>query len=412
MEMVLGLLILAANAGLQVPVAITSSFYVHIAAAMLVGLMMVALHYMIAYFLNSPNMFAYSKEELSAFILTIILVLGWGMSDGIMSSISGALMPSITSSSSGFGGGHVLLAYFALDSMRNHLFSMYGKMFSFEFLIGFLSTVTVPAPPIIPLISILSISFPPYPSLVLLSNAHTMLIEGVGYALMLIMMKMHILNFARYAIPFFILPLGLLMRAFPFTRMTGSSIIALCVVVYFVYPLSVLLSSYMIFDQYQFTDFVYTPTVVGICNDMATPDAIQEEIKQTNDELKGGGFDDVLSKNYKSGGGTGGTEESWFFAKLPSGMKRAGKIVGSGLGSIWTIFSMSFKLSLGVLVPNSSFAAGVFEFFIMEMVNTTQFLVLVTVTTIVEIIIVITGYRNVAFLIGGDVELIGMAKVV
>ena len=57
-----------------------------------------------------------------------------------------------------------------------------------------------------------------------------------------------------------LLPLGLVMRAFPFFRATGSSIIALSFALYFVLPFAIILSNYLIFDIYQPADFVYTPS--------------------------------------------------------------------------------------------------------------------------------------------------------
>ena len=77
--------------------------------------------------------------------------------------------------------------------------------------------------------------------------------------MMAIWAKQFILDFAKYSIPILLLPLGIALRAIPFFRTTGSSLIAICIILYFVYPLSIMLSSYMIFDVYKPGDITFVP---------------------------------------------------------------------------------------------------------------------------------------------------------
>ena len=57
-------------------------------------------------------------------------------------------------------------------------------------------------------------------------------------------------------------------------------------------------------------------------------------------------------------------------------------------------------------------ASGLYKYIITELVNISQLVVLVVVSAVIEIIICVTMYRNIAELIGGEVEIAGLAKLV
>jgi len=59
-----------------------------------------------------------------------------------------------------------------------------------------------------------------------------------------------------------------------------------------------------------------------------------------------------------------------------------------------------------------STVSGLYNFVMEEVVTLSQFIVLVLVTSVIEIIITVTMYRNIALLIGGEVEIIGLTKIV
>ena len=63
------------------------------------------------------------------------------------------------------------------------------------------------------------------------------------------------------------------------------------------------------------------------------------------------------------------------------------------------------------LLPASA-SAGLYHFLIMEITTVSPYLILIMLTTVIEIVITVTMYRNVSLLIGGEAELIGLTKVV
>ena len=64
-----------------------------------------------------------------------------------------------------------------------------------------------------------------------------------------------------------------------------------------------------------------------------------------------------------------------------------------------------------MFLPTQS-GAALFKFVVQEVTIIGTFVGLVTFTSVLELIISITMYRNIAMLIGGEVELIGLSKLV
>jgi hypothetical protein len=63
------------------------------------------------------------------------------------------------------------------------------------------------------------------------------------------------------------------------------------------------------------------------------------------------------------------------------------------------------------ILPSST-SAGLYHFIIREVEHISQFVVAVMVMTVVELLITLTIYRNIAMLIGGEAELAGITKLV
>jgi hypothetical protein len=63
------------------------------------------------------------------------------------------------------------------------------------------------------------------------------------------------------------------------------------------------------------------------------------------------------------------------------------------------------------LLPASA-SAGLYHFLIMEISMISPFMILIMLSTVIEIILTITMYRNVSILIGGEAEIVGLTKIV
>lgn len=214
-----------------------------------------------------------------------------------------------------------------------------------------------------------------------------------------------------------------MMRAFPLFRKTGSTIIAVCFALYFVLPFSMIFTNYLIFDIYQPADFTYTPTTASffgtdltntqvknqidsatgegsqILTQFQSPDLVDQGLSSSSD-CNGNTVDRLLcsGENIMSDtwdAATGFAKTIWNIWKFMMGM--TGDFV-------WTAFN-------NPLLPASS-SAGLYYFLIKEVQTVSPFVILVTVSTVVEIIFTMTMFRNISALIGGEAELIGITKII
>jgi len=86
-----------------------------------------------------------------------------------------------------------------------------------------------------------------------INEAHTLLVDMIGMLVSATAGQNMLLTFIEINVPAIVLPLGIAMRAFPFARKTGSTIIAFCFCAYFIYPLSILVNE-RIYDSVSHTD--------------------------------------------------------------------------------------------------------------------------------------------------------------
>lgn len=388
--------------------------------------------YLIAAIFQHPPLDAIKQEELAAFILTFLIVVGWGFLDASMANVTqnlicaanGDLCSNISIAGASGGGfqSHVSLAYSALNVLFVKLRDIYVNLYLFEVLIGFLSTISFPIGSLLPGLNIISFTFMPFDGLVLLSNAHTVVVEAIGYTMMVIIAKQNLLEFAEHAVPLVLLPIGLILRAFPWYRGTGSSLITICVVLYFVYPLSVLLSNYLIFDAYKPANFAYAPTVAevaGFSGQERTEAEMREYIESKNEEAE-----DMLHVFQEGGAIRASVQEAcgtglrglWcdiknFFSGIWTAVTGLVHTVWTIGKAMWTFGGDMLRSILHGFLPSGA-TGGLYTFIVWEVVGVSQFIVLVLFTSVLEIIITVTSYRNIASLIGGEIEIAGLAKLV
>lgn len=429
-------------AGISTPPSGIPSMFDKIAAPILkfmaLSFTVVGAFYMIAHFFQHPPFSAIAKEELAGAIYSAVIVWFWLASNTYIPPIlvglftlgapPGMADQLIMSSQNNAVSAHIYLAGASLDILFEKLRGMYGQLYFFEVLIGFLSTLAFPLGSPLPAVNMVTFTFMPYDGLVLLSNAHTVIVEAIGLLVAAIMSKQILLGLARDVVPAILLPLGIVMRTFPFTRKTGSSLIAISFVAFYVYPLAVLLSNYMIFDVYQPSDFTYVPKVLSPIQN-ADPENLQNVIDNINEE-KGRKIkesfeaDPLVDEAVESDCGT----ISWqplcsavnIVQSAASALLTSLKTVGHIMKFMWSM-SYDFYTSMwDYIISGSPFSkllptsvtAGLYKVVIDEVVTLSQFIVLVIVTSLIEIIITITMYRNIAALIGGELEIAGLTKLV
>jgi len=408
-----------------------------IVVSLFIGAFIAGITFAVAYARQSPEYHAVAKEELAALIFSLFIVVFWIGSDAIFNPLAAGLLqatlpveagamantPNVRQLSGGYITGHVDLSLVSLELLGKQLERQYVDLYLYEALIGFLSTISFPlGSPNTPL-AIISFSIAPFAGLSLLSNAHTIVVEAIGYLLTVLWAKQFILMFARDAVPLLLLPLGLVLRAVPFFRTTGSSIIALCFAAYFVLPFAVLLSNFLIFDAYKPAVFSYTPASASFFKtnreagewDTMLNEGQNTAPKKLLDQFK---TQDVAEKASSIDECAG----NWWVHLMCSAENIYDNIKNAFVGfvdavsSIWW-FMMGFTGDFfysglnNPLMPASA-SAGLYYFLIDEVSTISPFLVLVMFTTVMEIIITVTMYRNISLLLGGESELIGITKIV
>jgi len=132
--------------------------------------------------------------------------------------------------------------------MMPRLLGIYLKYMLVEFTTGFLSTVSfsytfpmITTPPVGMTIS----NFAPLNFMSIVNEINTLFVDTVGMVIGAFTAQKMLLNFIEFSVISFFLPFGLLLRAFPFSRKTGSTVVAFAFAAYFIFPISVLINSQM-----------------------------------------------------------------------------------------------------------------------------------------------------------------------
>jgi hypothetical protein len=397
-----------------------------------IGVMMVGGLFVVAYGLQHPPLVAVAREELSALLFTAFIIFFWLTLDTALNSITlGVLASSLPSDLSfdpeqlqGVEISHIQLSLASLDIMDQKLRHQYMDLYLFEALIGFLSTVSFPLGSPVPAVNVISFSVAPFTGLVLLSNAHTTIVEAIGYMITIVWAKEFILLFSRDAVPILLLPLGVVLRAMPFFRRTGSSVIAVAFALYYIFPYAVLLSNYLIFDIYQPADFAYTPVSSSFFGTERSHDewnTMMEEGSEThaNEILNQFTGEDVVEQAHTGTSECAGNFIVRMLCSLKNILVAAFRAVGSFFSTVATIWRFMVGMTgdffysgfNNPLLPASA-SAGLFYFIIKEVAAISPFIILVILTTVIEIVITVTMYRNISLLIGGEAEAIGITKLV
>ncbi len=419
-------------------------YFKHIVVALSFGVIWVVLFYLPGQVLQHPPLQFAAKEELGVLIMSIVILMSWttitqfftDITTGIVAqSTSGLNVPTNIPATTQFSyiTSHLDIAYGSLEIFFIKLRTQYTHLYLFEVLIGFLSTVSFPIGSPLPAINIISFSLMPFDGLVLLSNAHTVVVEAIGYLMSVIWAKQFIILFARDAVPTILLPFGIIMRAFPWYRSTGSSLIAICLVVYFVYPLTVMLSNYLVFDVFKPADFLFTPNedTVSFYNDPSFSHLSDAQKKQKINDMQNEArnsskdFLDQFKQDKDIIRGSGDATEcsgnivSHLLCSAWNKITFVWHLVTGFVGTVFNIWKTMVTFGgdwvsgiLGLTVPTGGAASGLYRFIVEEVISISQMIIVITITSVIEIIITITMYRNISELIGGEVEIAGLTKII
>lgn len=369
-------------------------------AALFVAILMIIMYYLLSKFLNSPQIEAFSREELSHFGMTVLILALW------LSLYTLASQIISLASCSGAHCDQFSLAFYALDILRSRLMGAYIAFWSLELWVGILSTVGFSIPLGDPVMVVKWLSVSPLGGLGMLSNVLVNVIEAIGMLVGLVVGREQLLSFFQSIVPTFLLPLGLLMRALPFSRVTGSSIIAICFAGFFIFPFSIALSHYMMFTAYTPTFIPILPTPTGFCEDPSDPASKAAAEKYIVSELTdfGNRLSNLPNPSYPS--------SAWY--DMSSIIDKILGVLKMLLGGVYDIFKEHFNpfgMLVSLLKP-TTFGYLFYYIALDRMQGFAQLAVLTLVTFVLEIIITVTGYRAISAAIGGELEILGLTKVV
>ena len=326
--------------------------------------------------------------------------------------------------------------------LKGYTSLMLTQMFT-GFLAGFSTSIQIPVFKVLAL----DVGLYPWVALGPLNQAHTTMVDLIGTAFAAFTAQNMLLKFIEKAFPVFI-AFGLMLRAFPFTRKTGSTVIAVMVAAYFVYPVSILINEQIwisivapegppgcvaigvgcVVDKdccsyncrenktskvgtllgststgkqcmSPLTEFSEYQSLYSICNDAVNDAKINETLKRAADEQ-----DARLLELYFSGDPSE-TEEN---ATKPESR------LSTGLGAMLSCHAKAFgAFSVSLLNPlPGPVAQIVFAQIEMLVMDTAQYVMLAMIFVVMSIVISLTLLKDIAILLGGEPRIFGISKLV
>ncbi|MCX6771452.1 MAG: hypothetical protein NTX79_05345 [Candidatus Micrarchaeota archaeon] len=272
-----------------------------------------------------------------------------------------------------------------------------------------------------------SVGITPWVALGPLNQAHTIIVDLIGTTYAAFTAQNMLLKFIeKAALPVF-LPFGLMLRAFPFTRKTGSTIISVVVAAYFVFPISILINEQIWImiaapectnggasvgnacradaDCCSFncrggvcsakvTDFKEYRSIFSICSD---PNEIDSTLKTIADEQ-----DNRMLEIYFTGNPST-TVPTKAEGRLQDGLGTLAKQHGTAF--------LAFTKSLLNPLPGPT-AQTVFSQIEVLVVDASQFALLGMIFTVITVVVSLTLLKDFAILIGGEPRIFGLSKLV
>ncbi|MCX8167007.1 MAG: hypothetical protein N3E37_04100 [Candidatus Micrarchaeota archaeon] len=240
---------------------------------LLISIAVIAISYMLGTAFNLKSATAYAKTELVYFIYSIIIFLVLAGFDSIMTQI----IYSLTSN-------HDIFTFVSgyLYDYRVKLINMYIHFEILEFTVGILSginyavsyagmdflaetvqcIINVLPKKFLPLIgkiegvsgplsgvtnylpfqgAEISVSAAPAAGLEIITTMHTLYVDLIAYAYVAVIILKVIIDFINYVMWPLLIPLALALMVFPITRQVGTTVLAMCIVMYYVFPLTLVL---------------------------------------------------------------------------------------------------------------------------------------------------------------------------
>ncbi|MEM2138348.1 MAG: hypothetical protein QW568_04635 [Candidatus Anstonellaceae archaeon] len=321
-----------------------------------------------------------------------------------------------------------------------HLIGNYAEFMVIEAITGFLSSFNVAFSLPVPLFP--GFDFNPEISGLLpfifvtpINEAHTLIVDIAGTLVAATASQKMLLDFIEANTMSLILPIGIIMRVFPFTRKTGSTIVAFAFAAYFIFPMSVLINA-RLYEAIQNPPCDNLKPVGAVCQ-------VNSECCSGNCGMDGKcqakitNYGDYLSSFTICGDSLG--EANWrrleplldaeeqkereFLAQLEQERQRTGKLTQTQEQQRQRLIELELRKAIVAqqeargqgnyfLPPPGEILEWVWARFEHAVLETAKTLVLVALFIVMEIIIVLTLFKDFSLLIGGEPKLLGISKLV
>jgi len=366
-------------------------------SALLISFFIVSLAYMLAEVIRQPVLNAWAKSEyyevlISAFLLMSVFFFA-GLGENIARSFT-------------FGENHIEYGMAYLENVKVLIeLELYPLLLLLDIVVGNFATWNFSLPFELSALAII-VGTSPMAGLGLLSGALIFMLDTLGMFMAVTLAQMEFLHFVDKFALGLLLPLGIVLRTFPLTRKTGSTLIALAITAYFVYPATLAINQ-EVFDVAfvpLFNSFADRPLDVQL-DDGST---LNVNFEYADDTL--------IRLNYEYD-----TDPKWApeeVAPPPDTGEPKNKLdnLKKGYENAEEVnVNVPKGRSIGgwdLLLPPSGWASMFYDMlFSFYAPALAQAAVLVLVLPVLDIIICITFFRGLSTSIGGEAQIMGLTKI-
>jgi len=295
--------------------------------------------------------------------------------------------------------------------MLGHMMNIYVGLFSLEFMLGTLSTFGVSAYLPEPLISSISLDMAPNAGLTPISEAMIMITDLVGMGVGSIVAQKVLLQFVYTSALAVFLPLGVGFRAIPFLRKTGATLIAIALVMYFVYPMSIWINEQIYFSigADELINWTNYHSLLDICKPGAG-ESQSEYVERVKGQLIEFEQETKETTGVVLGAWDGSDPNSKYSVdvQLPASQ---GNALADAFGKnvpIVAKYMINFEGITGPILPTEYF----FEAMVDEFTASMSWFVLNLLFLANSIVISITMFKDISLAIGGEPRVFGMSKLI
>ncbi len=381
--------------------------------------------YLVGSILSDPKLVSMGKDNLYQVIMTLLLIGAFVALFTGLSAFADTLAATTNPTGAGAHVNFVQLAQAYTTYDLENVMDTYRTLMFHDMMIGVLAYTSFSVPLHLSAgAGIFEFGFLPFGGLAPIAADLAHITNLLTLVLIMVVARSEIMKFTLSVVPVFFI-LGLMFRSFLFTKRTGTSLIVFCTALYFVFPLSVILTHYMVYHLYKPLLFsaslgAYSaPTLYSFSNN---PSGVKDFAKQylSYEQQYTKDFNDAATSGTSSEGGKG--YGSYFGSLIVNivdfigyALSFAWAAVVSGLAFMFNAFSRYHLFSSWILSTGATgvgFFASYYNFILGEIQSAMQLPAVLFLSFVLEIVLTVSSYRSIAIMIDSELELFGITKYI